>query len=367
MKILIVQDQLRSGGTERQSLLLARGFAAAGHSTTLLTFRPGGALAPGWDEPFTHFALQSSLRGFDWWAPGLVRAARQLAPKVVVLMGRMANCYGATLQKALPDAVVIATLRTGKPLPWLFRRSLRHVRHIIANSSAARQLAIATHAVAPDRISSIANALVFEPAPLAADTRERLRAEHGADADTVVLLNVSMFRPEKNQAALLDIVAAQSSERRQQLWLAGNGPELDRCRESATARGLDDRVRFLGWTADPTPLYAAADVAVHASRRESLSNFLIEAQAHGLPVVACTAQGVNETFVPNESGFLIPPDDVAAFTTALTRLADDPAFRTQMATRAREFARENFSPPAQIAAYLELFTRLSAGPAESAP
>ena len=44
MKILIVQDYLRSGGTERQSVLLANAFAAAGHATTLLTFRPGGPL-----------------------------------------------------------------------------------------------------------------------------------------------------------------------------------------------------------------------------------------------------------------------------------------------------------------------------------
>ncbi len=33
MKILIVQDYLRSGGTERQSVLLANAFAAAGHAT----------------------------------------------------------------------------------------------------------------------------------------------------------------------------------------------------------------------------------------------------------------------------------------------------------------------------------------------
>jgi predicted ABC-type transport system involved in lysophospholipase L1 biosynthesis ATPase subunit len=44
MKILIIQDHLRSGGTERQSVLLANAFAAAGHPATLLTFRPGGPL-----------------------------------------------------------------------------------------------------------------------------------------------------------------------------------------------------------------------------------------------------------------------------------------------------------------------------------
>ena len=44
MKILIVQDYLRSGGTERQSVFMATMFAQAGHEGTLLTFRPRGIL-----------------------------------------------------------------------------------------------------------------------------------------------------------------------------------------------------------------------------------------------------------------------------------------------------------------------------------
>ena len=45
MKILILQDFLRSGGTERQCVLLANAFAGTGHGATLVTFRPDGALA----------------------------------------------------------------------------------------------------------------------------------------------------------------------------------------------------------------------------------------------------------------------------------------------------------------------------------
>ncbi len=44
MKILVIQDFLRSGGTERQSILLANAFATAGHATTLLTL---GAVGGG--------------------------------------------------------------------------------------------------------------------------------------------------------------------------------------------------------------------------------------------------------------------------------------------------------------------------------
>lgn len=367
MKILIVQDYLRSGGTERQSVLLARGFAEAGHDTHLITFRPGGPLRP--ETPPPNLLLSSLQRRdtrLDWWAPGLVRRARAFAPDVVLCMGRMANSYGSALQRGLPDAAVISTLRTGKPLPLLFRRSLHQTRHIIANSHAARAKVIAEEDVAAERVSVLHNALVFEAQPADDAVRDTLRAQHGATADTLVLLDVAMFRPEKNQIALLDVLAQLPAAPPVQLWLAGDGPALAACQARATQLGLDDRVRFLGWTADPVPLYHAADLAVHASTRESLSNFLIEAQAHGLPAVAYEAMGVNETFLDGRTGRLVPAGDTAAFCTALTPYLTDPVTRRTAGERARQFAREHFSTAGQIQAYLDCFHSLLTASAPSA-
>jgi glycosyltransferase involved in cell wall biosynthesis len=253
---------------------------------------------------------------------------------------------------------VIATLRTGKTLPWLFRRSLQRTRHIVANSRAARDRVIAQEKLSADRISVILNALVFPESTAITSDRQRTRDRFGATADTLVLLDVAMFRPEKNQIALVDIASRLPAEIPWQLWLAGDGPSLAACRSRAAALGLTARIHFPGWLADPSSLYLAADLAVHASHRESLSNFLIEAQTHGLPAVAYDALGVSETFIPGESGILVPTDDAVAFRSALQRLAAEPSLRSQMSACARSQARENFSTTKQINAYLELFQDL---------
>ena len=71
MKILIVQDYLRSGGTERQSVFMATAFAKAGHEITLLTFRPRGALEldaeqqPFADNSFDLITVSSGVHWFD--------------------------------------------------------------------------------------------------------------------------------------------------------------------------------------------------------------------------------------------------------------------------------------------------------------
>jgi glycosyltransferase involved in cell wall biosynthesis len=395
MKILVLQDQLRSGGTERQSVLLAAAFAAAGHPTTLATFRPGGALAATVAPAVVRHTFQPFDTGVNWFAPGLDRFAVVFRPEVILCMGRMANCHAGRLQRRLPGTTVFATMRTGKGLPWLYRRSLRLVRHIVANSHEAARLLVSKYGVPSATVTVIHNAMVFPPdwdmggvpsprdetaapspreagsatrptgdPPEPAEGREALRAQHAATPATVVLLCVAMFRPEKNHRALLELAARLPRALDWQLWLVGEGGTQLACAALARRLGLADRVKFLGFQADPMPLYRAADLAVLASLSESLPNFLLEAQAYGLPVVAGDVGGVRECFLPGATGWAVPPGDTDAFLAALAPLLADPARRAAAGHAARTFAREAFSPVRQTERYLDLFARLTSGPSD---
>lgn len=366
LRIRIVQDWLRSGGTERQSILLAHAFRAAGHDVGLVTFRPGGTLSPTL-APVPREVLQPFDTRLDWFSPGLRAALRRARADIVLLMGRMANCHGEWIARGLPGAVVVGTLRTGKPLPLLFRRSLRRIRHVVANSAESARVLTDRHGLPADRVSVIHNALVFPadaapPAPGSPrpEAALRLRTELGAGPATTVLLCVGMFRPEKNQRALIEAAARLPADADWRLWFAGEGPARAECEALAARLGMADRVRFLGFQSDPRPAYAAADLAVLASRAESLSNFLIEAQAHGLPVVAARATGVDECIRPGITGELVPPDDPAAFAAALAPFLASPARRAEAGRLAAAFAREAFAPTARAAEYLALFARLRA-------
>ena len=359
MKILVVQDYLRSGGTERQSVLLANAFAAAGHETCLLTFRPGGPLAGTVNSAVKHQTLQPFDLGLDWFAPGLSVAVHRAQPDIVVCMGRMANCYAGRLQRQFPRAAVVATMRTGKILPWLFRQSLHRARHVVANSREARATLITKHFIPADKISVIYNSLLFAP-ETALWRNETLRSRYGAGSATKVLLCVAMFRREKNQRELIEIVGGLPEQLDWQLWLAGDGPERAACEQLVAMQNLGARVKFLGFNANPSPLYCAGDIAVHASWSEALSNFLIEAQAHGLLAVAYEAQGIRECFLPGRTGWAIPRGDRSAFRGTLTRRMSEPAVsHAERSADARNYARSTFDRERQIAAYLELFQKLT--------
>ena len=136
----------------------------------------------------------------------------------------------------------------------------------------------------------------------------------------------------------------------------------------AQSQGLGRRVRFVGFQPDPTAFYRAADIAVHASKEEALSNFLIEAQAHGLPAVACRALGIRECFVPGRTGWMVEQGDFGGFRKALALLASDtPEERLARAAEARAFASASFDPARQVTAYARLFESLARGPDHASP
>jgi glycosyltransferase involved in cell wall biosynthesis len=195
---------------------------------------------------------------------------------------------------------------------------------------------------------------VADPAAARADGRRRADTPVGA----VVLVCVAAFRPGKGQDILLRAVAQLPAEPPWQLWFVGNGPRLEPCKKIARGLKWPDRVRFAGLIKDPAPIYAAANVAVLASAAEALPNFLIEAQAAGLPVVATAVGGVPECFEEGRTGLGVPAGDPAALTATLARVIRDEAWRKAAKAPAQARARELFDAHRNAAKWIEIFEKM---------
>lgn len=142
------------------------------------------------------------------------------------------------------------------------------------------------------------------------------------------------------------------------LWIAGAGPLEAKLKAMAAALGVADRVRFLGWRADPAGLYRAADVCVFPSRHEPLGNVVIQSWAHGLPVVAAASQGPAMLIRDGEDGLLTPIDDSDALAAAVRRLLDDPLLKIRLIQSGHERVAAEFSEAAVTAQWRDLFADL---------
>ena len=128
----------------------------------------------------------------------------------------------------------------------------------------------------------------------------------------------------------------------------------------AEALGVADRVRFLGWRTDTSALYRTADVCVFPSRYEPLGNVVIQAWAHGLPVVAAASQGPGALIREGDDGLLVPIDDAEALAGGVQRLLSDPALRKRMAAAGTARVAAEFSEAAVVDQWKSLFADFGA-------
>jgi glycosyltransferase involved in cell wall biosynthesis len=121
------------------------------------------------------------------------------------------------------------------------------------------------------------------------------------------------------------------------------------------AAGWMGRVTFHGTVTDAAlqAFYRDADLFVAPSLYESFGLIYLEAMQYGVPVVGCRVGGVPEVVTHDEDGFLVPPGDAAALSTALDRLMRDDALRRRLAEQAARSVRTTHSHVAMAARMLE--------------
>lgn len=178
------------------------------------------------------------------------------------------------------------------------------------------------------------------------------RASLNTPRDACLLLSMGRLHEAKAHDVTLNALTRLPEA---YLWIAGAGPEEAKLKALALGLGVNDRVRFLGWRNDPSALYRAADLCVFPSRYEPLGNVVIQAWAHGLPVVAAASQGPGALITDGEDGLLVPVDDAEALAAAVRRALDEPMLRIRMAQNGLARVEAEFSQAAVVAQWRELF------------
>src|SRR6185437_15827368 len=140
------------------------------------------------------------------------------------------------------------------------------------------------------------------------------------------------------------------------LWIAGAGREEAKLKAMAQALGVAARVRFLGWRTDASALYRAADVCVFPSRHEPLGNVVIQAWAHGLPVVAARSQGPAALIEEGRDGLLVEIDDAPALAEQVRVLLADGKLRARLVERGKKRVAAEFSETAVVGQWKALFS-----------
>lgn len=119
----------------------------------------------------------------------------------------------------------------------------------------------------------------------------------------------------------------------------------DQLRYLADGLRVSDVVDFVGLVSESElgELYRSAAVYVYPSPEEDFGMGIVEAMAHGTPVVAWRNGGPTVTVAHGETGYLVEPYDTDDFAEKLLLLATNPELGERMGRAAHRRAIERFS------------------------
>lgn len=252
----------------------------------------------------------------------------------------------------------------------LKKRCYRADAYLAATPLLERELIAAGYA--RSRIHSVSLGVDL---PKATTTAERIEARRNvAHADPALagvsgrqlVVCVGRLRVSKGLDVLLDawrrvIESCPNAE----LWLVGEGPDAATLRERIFELGLYDRVRLTGAFDDLEDVWRAADVAVCPALGDGTAIVLIEAAAHGLPIVASDVSTHDDLFAAGSEVTSYPRRDATALAAALVATLSDLPKAQELGAAARRRTARDYSLAQTADAYEVLLDQLLAVPAES--
>jgi glycosyltransferase involved in cell wall biosynthesis len=151
---------------------------------------------------------------------------------------------------------------------------------------------------------------------------------------------VGTIEPRKNLAGVIGAMAHLAGREVDLVLVGPDGWNEDLDARLRTLEGTGIAVHRLGFQAPEAlpALYAGAGAFCFPSLREGFGMPVLDAMAHGAPVV--TSAGTATAEVAGDAGLLVEPTDHASIAAALAEVLDDPVRADQLRTRGRARAQQ---------------------------
>lgn len=219
------------------------------------------------------------------------------------------------------------------------RYAARPGRQVVVTSESLRPIMEAAYPASRAALSVVTPGINMPQLPISANRKSEARAKLGLPAEATCLLFVGNDYRKKGLEGLLRAMAQLPAE--VVLAVVGNPAHIAEFRALADTLKLGARVVFLGALKDVGPAYEAADALVHPTFEDTFAMVVLEAMAHGLPVVVSGPRycGIAGLLAQGANALLLDdPRDAGELARVLGELLGRPALRETLSRGAAAFA-----------------------------
>lgn len=357
--IAIVLPDLRGGGVERIRLALSNEFLRLGFGVDFVLVRATGDLIDEIPPGARLFDLAVSRLRMAVWP--LTRYLREEQPDAVLVAMWPLTVVGIAAHRLARSKSQIVISDHNTLSLALGGRGQLHRAVLRTSMGAFYRLADARVAVsrgiiadlselsgiAPERFTMIYNPIALRDPSAGSESMDPAELWAGSG---LRLLSIGTLKAQKNHKLLIRAFAEVAKHRNVSLLILADGslrPELEAL---VASLGLTGKVRMPGFIADPSSVYAAADLFVMTSDYEGFGNVLVEALVGGVPIVSTNCpSGPSEILENGRYGALVPCGDRDALVDAILAALDSEHDRAALRKRGAAF-----SAAAAAEAYLNL-------------
>jgi len=355
MRLLFVGTNNGRGGTESHFSTLAIAMQVEGHEVAAVV-RLGSFIHTGLLDSQVQIYSGIFRNAFD--PRGFIavwRAINEFKPDWIV--GNFSKEYWPLAIIAKLKGIKLALFKhMDFPMRFLTHHFIpRLADRFIVISEYMRKNFIA-RGVAPSRIQLLYNPINLAHFHADQSLRKTTREVLGFSDDDIVLGYIGAMHPDKGMHPLCDALHLAMAElpNLKALWV-GEGPGLADLKQCIQHGEYANRHVWQGWTPNVLPYFEAIDMlAMPTIGLEAFGRVSLEAQACGLPVLCSNSGGIPETFIPNETGLLLPPGDVHAWHDAILKMVRDDVLRNHFKKNGRHWVEKKFSTGAIAKEFTQL-------------
>lgn len=380
-RIVHIIPTLVRGGAEKQLALLATRLPRDQFDLHVCVLTHSGPLAQSLRDAEIPVHLINKRWKIDlvaYWK--LRRLLKQLKPDLVHTWIFAANSYGRyAARKAGVPHIVAGERCVDQWKAWhelaIDRYLAPHTERIVANSSGVVEF-YAGRGIPSEKFELIPNGIDLPhtvtdagSTPASAEdhsqtrsnqlSRKELLSELGLPESAQLIGAVGRLWPQKGYKDLIWAAELLKAVREDShLLIVGDGPRRMQLLRWCDGLRIHDRVHFLGERDDVQALLPHFSVFWLGSAYEGQSNAVMEAMAHGVPVVATNIPGNRDLVVDQQTGYLFPVGDRAVLASLTQYLLDNPHFARSMGAAGRERIAEHFSVQRMIERHATLYHEL---------
>ncbi len=168
--------------------------------------------------------------------------------------------------------------------------------------------------------------------------------KHKINNNKLIIKSLGRISPEKNQIIFIELAKELINKNINfEISIGGDGIDFNKLKDLIIENNLQNHIKLNGFITDTKQFLSDGDLFILPSKWEGFGLVKLEAMALSLPIIAFNNSSNPETIIENQTGYLIPNNDIQEMANKIELLFKNSELKQQLGENNRKLLEEKFN------------------------